>query len=126
MTPLLFFSTNRVKLAHFKHLARNTNFEIVGFTQKSYYASYHEPRTSDRDILLRESYESALEKWMRLHRGHDPGFFFFEDTSVRIDALSSNSETPGVDVKYWMRSITFAKLDSQLRKLGNNRRVSVR
>ena len=52
--------------------------------------------------------------------------FFIEDTSVRIDALSSSGpDVPGLAVKEWFGGITFWELDSQLRSLGNNRRATV-
>lgn len=52
--------------------------------------------------------------------------FFIEDTSIAIEALSTEREFPGVDVKYWMRETSFAELDKQLKALGNNRKVTVR
>src|SRR6202000_1969532 len=53
--------------------------------------------------------------------------FILEDTSVRIDALSTKTlEVPGVDIKYWMADQTFSSLDTLLRRASNNRRVTVR
>ena len=50
-----------------------------------------------------------------------------EDTSVRIDALSTPDEDfPGLDIKYWMERISFAELDKALRKAGNDRSAHVR
>ena len=126
MFALVFFTTNDVKLAHFQYLASGAGLAVAGFRHKSYYASYNEPRTKDRTALLTASYESALAQWKKTHKGQDSGFFFLEDTSVRIDALSIDEEIPGVDVKFWMRDMTFDLLDLQLRAHDNNRRASVR
>ncbi|WJN60973.1 non-canonical purine NTP pyrophosphatase [Pseudomonas sp. SO81] len=119
----------------------------------NYGKPYYEPRIEDRDKLLKESIQSAnvklakspisgdqsqqggifvegkierddlLEKYASLHQHR---LFFIEDTSIAIEALSGEKEFPGVDVKYWMRETTFSQLDEQLKRLGNNRRVTVR
>jgi dephospho-CoA kinase/inosine/xanthosine triphosphate pyrophosphatase family protein len=71
---------------------------------------------------------SALSQWKKRLRRSDDGAstFFFEDTSVKIAALSHDVETPGVNVKFWMKEMTFNKLDEILKRHGNDRRVSVR
>jgi dephospho-CoA kinase/inosine/xanthosine triphosphate pyrophosphatase family protein len=126
MLPLLFFTTNNVKLAHVRYLGESYRVKIEGFRQKTYHASYNEPRISSRDDLLRESYESAIEQAKKAHIDTTRRFFFLEDTSVILEALSTKHEVPGVDVKYWMANQTFASLDEMLRANGNNRKVFVR
>lgn len=128
MPDLIFFTTNRTKVAHFRYIARGYGFNIKTFREVNYYASYYEPRIDDREELLRQSYHSALEKWQRRQgKGEDATTtFFFEDTSVRINALSEETETPGVNVKFWMRETTFSELDKSLKACGNDRRASVR
>ena len=123
MIRLYFITSSQTKLAHARHLARAY---LVNIREKrNYGVAYNEPRLSDRDELLRKSYDDALARWKKsAHQSQS--FFFLEDTSVIIDALSENREYPGLDVKYWMREITFAKLDKLLRDSGNNRRVTVR
>jgi inosine/xanthosine triphosphate pyrophosphatase family protein/adenylate kinase family enzyme len=126
MLDLMFFSTNQTKLAHFRHICRDLPISIHSFREKTYYAPYIEPRTMDRELLLRESYESALVQFKKASRRPDTGFFFLEDTSVRIDALSKGDDVPGLDVKYWMKGMTFAHLDHLLKSAGNNRFAAVR
>lgn len=126
MTKLIFFTTNRVKLAHFKYLGQKSDIRISGFREKCFYASYHEPRINDRETLLRESYFSALSQWKKANSGKDSGFFFLEDTSLRIEALSGIDSIPGVNVKFWMKGMTFSKLNRLLQDQGGDRRVTVR
>ena len=126
MSELVFFTSNRAKLAHFKYIGARMGVTISGFREKFFYASYHEPRLDDRESLLRESYESALTQWRKRHIDNDFGLFFLEDTSVRIEALSTDRDVPGVHVKYWMRGMTFDTLDNLIRQAGGNRRATVR
>lgn len=128
MIEIVFFSTNRSKLAHFRYLGEKAGIRVKGFHETTYYASYHEPKIDDRSELLKLSYESALAQWLKRKGANndDHSTFFFEDTSVTVEALSKNAEVPGVNVKYWMRDMTFAKLDALLKRAGNNRKVIVR
>lgn len=128
MIEFVFFSTNRSKLAHFRYLGEKEGVRVKGFHETTYYASYNEPKIDDRSELLKLSYESALEQWLKRQGANDDDHstFFFEDTSVVIEALSKDTEVPGVNVKYWMRDMTFAKLDALLKRAGNNRKVIVR
>lgn len=128
MIEIVFFSTNRSKLAHFRYLGEKVGIRVKGFHETTYYASYNEPKIDDRSELLKLSYESALEQWLKRQGANadDHNTFFFEDTSVVVEALSKETEVPGVNVKYWMRDLTFAKLDALLKRAGNNRKVIVR
>lgn len=126
MLDIVFFTSNRSKLAHFKYMGRHVGVRVIGFREKYFYASYHEPRIDDRETLLRESYQSALEQWRRRNKNDDTGIFILEDTSVRIDALSGMSDVPGVNVKYWMKGKTLGKINRLLGKHGGGRRASVR
>lgn len=128
MIEIVFFSTNRSKLAHFRYLGEKAGVRVKGFHETTYYASYDEPKIDDRSELLRLSYESALEQWLKRQGANDDGHstFFFEDTSVVVEALSKDEEVPGVNVKYWMRDMTFTKLDALLKRAGDNRKVVVR
>lgn len=128
MLDLTFFSTNPTKIAHFRYLGSKIGLRIKSFKEVNYYASYDEPRLDNRQDLLTQSYLSALSQWKKRLRRPDDGAstFFFEDTSVKIAALSHDVETPGVNVKFWMKEMTFDKLDEILKRHGNDRRVSVR
>ncbi len=119
----------------------------------NYGKPYYEPRIEDRAKLLEESIQSANLKLAKSFGGgeqelqngifinsesensallaryasmHQHRLFFIEDTSIAIEVLSADKEFPGVNVKYWMRETSFAELDQLLKKLGNNRKVTVR
>ena len=80
-----------------------------------------------RSELLDESYKNALKQCRKSGLDSNRHLFFLEDTSVRIEALSTKEcDKPGLDIKYWMQDQTFAQLDQSLKKSGNDRRVQVR
>jgi len=127
MRELTFFTTNQTKLAHARYVAEGRQIQIKGFRQRTYHADYVEPRLATRDAILQASYESAKEQLAKAGYSENSHPFILEDTSVRIEALSSpDTEIPGVDVKYWMEDQTFASLDEKLRRAGNDRRALVR
>lgn len=151
MIKLVFLSSNLTKIAHFEYLLREQ--PILLLPPPNYGKPYYEPRIEDREKLLEESIQSANLKLAKNLSGidqelqsgifsnggvedaallaryasmHQHKLFFIEDTSIAIEALSGDGEFPGVNVKYWMRETSFAKLDELLKKLGNNRKVTVR
>jgi inosine/xanthosine triphosphate pyrophosphatase family protein/dephospho-CoA kinase len=126
MLDMVFFSSNATKLANFRYIGAKYGIRVKGFKEKHYHATYYEPQIDDREELLRLSYESALKQWRKRTPRNSPGLFFFEDTSVEIVSLSAEAETPGVNVKFWMKNMTFEKLDSLLKAHGNDRRAYVR
>lgn len=127
MLDFIFFTTNKIKLAHARYMAEKFPIKIESFRERTYHASYTEPRISSREQLLELSYTSALDQLKKAKIEASKHFFFLEDTSVIISALSTgNLEVPGVEVKYWMQGKTFASIDSLLKEKGNDRRVTVR
>lgn len=125
MVDLWFLTTNTTKLAHLRHIARGSGVAISSFHERTFLASYSEPRIRDRDQLLDESYKSALSQWKKAGFSEE-AFFFLEDTSVAISALSHKEDFPGPDVKYWMEKMNFLILDDELRRLGADRGATVR
>lgn len=127
MIEIVFFTSSPVKLAHARYLCRDYDVLITGFREKTFGANYEEPRIYDRDELLKQSYQGALNRWRKNITASDDRLFFIEDTSVIIEALSTEEEeVPGLDIKYWMAETNFATLNKKLKALGNNRRASVR
>jgi inosine/xanthosine triphosphate pyrophosphatase family protein/dephospho-CoA kinase len=126
MFELIFFTSNRTKMQHARYLCREYNIKITNFREKTYHANYDEPRINDRFKLLKESLKSAKNK--AKSAGLPPSqAFIIEDTSVIIDALSTDGmEYPGLDIKYWMRENSFEDIDIVLDFSGNNRTVTVR
>lgn len=124
MLELIFVTSNNEKLENARHLCSNYNVQIS--KQKFYGIGYKEPRIFDREKLLRESIADAAERLRKNISNPEDKFFFIEDTSVIILALSTEGEYPGVDIKYWMQKNNFSSIDAMLRKAGNDRRVIVR
>lgn len=127
MRELTFFTSNQTKLAHARYIAEGRQIRVKGFRQRTYHADYDEPRLPSREEILHSSYESAKRQIVKAGFSAASHPFILEDTSVRIEALSSTEEEiPGVDIKYWMEDRTFESLDSLLRMGGNDRRATVR
>lgn len=126
MTEITFITSNIAKLAHAKHLCREYDINILHYKKFFYGKGYDEPRIYDRKKLLEDSINDAIKRWKKNVSNSGNRLFFIEDTSVKISAFSDNEiEVPGVDIKYWMQEHDFAKLDSELKAKGNDRRVSI-
>ena len=116
----VFFYTSSVA----KYLQARVIFERSGL-QVHEFKSRQEPYSEDYALGKEKLLERAiLEILGSVGTG---SVFFVEDTSVRIDALStSDSDYPGLGVKEWFPSVTFEELDVELRSLGNNRGAIVK
>lgn len=126
MNDITFLTTNNVKLSHAKYLGRNWDVNIIQHKLLHYGVGYEEPRLFDREKLLEESVKDAIIRWKKNISESENRFYFLEDTSVVIHALSEEGkEVPGVDIKYWMQENTFSQVDSVLKLKGNNRQVTV-
>jgi hypothetical protein len=89
MRELTVFTTNQTKLAHARYIAEGRQIRIKGFRQRTYHADYIEPRLASRQDILRASYESAKAQLTKAGFSEASHPFVLEDTSVRIDALST-------------------------------------
>jgi len=126
LNKIIFLTGSRTKLAHIRYLSRDLPITIEGFHEASYHANYEEPRIFNRKQLLNESLESAIEQVKKTGLSSNKVLFLIEDTSVIIKALSlPEKEVPGLDIKYWMKEITFQALDEKLIS-AKDRSVSVR
>lgn len=82
-----------------------------------YYEDYH---LGTKALLARAVQQLAGSFGLR-------SAFFVEDTSMRLEALSTADEDyPGLRVKEWFSDVTFEELDQQLRLNGNDRRAVVK
>jgi len=125
VVELNFITTSKIKLAHAAYLCRD--YAVAIRKQRHYGKGYEEPRILDREVLLSQSMEDALARWVKNVSNPGEKLFFIEDTSVVIHALSEEErEVPGVDVKFWMQEHDFAAVDCLLKQRGNDRRVTVR
>lgn len=143
MVELYFLTSNPVKLNHARHAARP--FDVAIKKQDYYGAAYFEPRIEERNELIQASLKDAIRRMARVPLNpletnerelfeknrfdelYYDSFFFIEDTSVTVHALSSqDKEVPGTDIKYWMKETRFEQLNAELQKAGNDRRVTIR
>jgi len=125
MIEIVFISSSRTKFAHIEYGFRGSRYHIV--PQKNYGIGYIEPRIYDRSQLLKESYVDARKRFEKSVHNSDDKFFILEDTSVRIEALSSEKEeVPGLDIKYWMQDKRFEDVDALLKARNNQRACTVR
>jgi adenylate kinase family enzyme/inosine/xanthosine triphosphate pyrophosphatase family protein len=126
MTEIVLITTNRIKLAHFRHLCQAYDVNIIRHKQLNYGIGYDEPRVLDREELLTLSIKDAIKRWEKNISQSGKKLFFIEDTSVRIECLSTEElDVPGVDIKYWMQDNDFESLDSKLKMSDNNRKATV-
>ncbi|MEZ4225049.1 MAG: non-canonical purine NTP pyrophosphatase [Polyangiaceae bacterium] len=109
----VFFYTSNVD----KFLQARWVFERCGLVLRHFRSRrdpYDEDYSADSKSLLRRAVQDVVR---RIGGG---SVFFIEDTSVRIDALSSvNEDFPGLQVKDWFARTTFEELDAALRQVGN-------
>ncbi len=82
LNRIVFLTGSRTKLAHLRYLAKDLPITIESFHEASYHANYEEPRIFDRDQLLNESLESAIEQVNKTNISLNNALFLIEDTSV--------------------------------------------
>jgi inosine/xanthosine triphosphate pyrophosphatase family protein len=76
---------------------------------------YHESYAGTKEDLLAQAIEE-----LKRREDYPATLFFVEDTSIRIDALSSESEDyPGLGAKEWFGRTSFADLEAQLKEHGD-------
>ena len=126
MLDITFITSNTTKLAHARYLSTGYDISVLHYKKKYYGIGYIEPRILDKMRLLEESMNDAIDRWKKNVSNNKTQLFFIEDTSVKIDALSSeDNEVPGADIKYWMLKNSFYDIDNELKKRENNRKASV-
>ena len=106
-----------------KFMQARSVFDICGLALthfRSRQDPYDEAYDKGGDALLR----SAVAQ-VKSVIGH-ASFFFVEDTSIRVEALSSaDVDTPGLAAKEWFAATSFEELDAVLR-VAQDRRATVR
>src|ERR1700741_3565274 len=126
----LFYKADRRPEVHFytsnidKFLQARAVFEKCGLILK-HFSTKTEPYQEEYSAGKLELLRSAITQ---VRKTVGANFIFFvEDTSIRVDALSSSdADVPGLAAKEWFGETPFSELDMQLRLRGNNRRVMVK
>lgn len=117
--PRVYFHTSN----DHKFLQARSVFDLCGLPLTHFHSlqdPYDEDYTGGRSVLLQEAIDQVKDVLGR------ELLFFVEDTSICIDALSTDGqEVPGLRAKEWFASTEFEALDAELRSVGN-RQASVR
>lgn len=112
-----FYTSSVQKYLQAKHVLGRYGLELSHFRHDRPYAEL-EDRTSEE--LLVAGIDEILQTV------GSTSLFFIEDTSVRIDALSSQGrDVPGLSVKEWFSRTTFEQLDEALPSRPDGRGATV-
>ena len=116
-----FYTTSSEKFAQAQLAFQQSGLSITEFR------SSDDPYREHEDATSTELLRAAIEEIRRTVGAASTAFFFVEDTSLRIDALSApHQDFPGLRVKDWFSDTSFADLDRALRSRGDNRRATVK
>ena len=106
-----------------KFLQARLLFQDYGLILRHFVSSqepYHEDYALGQEELLIRAIQEIK------HRLGVNSMFFVEDTSVKIDALSTaGTVVPGLEVKEWFARTSFKELDAELRQHGGNRAATI-
>jgi inosine/xanthosine triphosphate pyrophosphatase family protein/dephospho-CoA kinase len=89
-----------------------------------HFRSRREPYDEDYSLGTEELLARAIKQVSADFRLRS--IFFVEDTSLRVEALSNASDFPGLGVKEWFTKNSFQSVDKELRRLGGDRRATVK
>lgn len=119
MPRVAFFTSNQSKFSQAKVFLEAHGAQLSFLPTDS--LAYPENYAGTAEDLLYEAVERV-----RARTSTAATFFFIEDTTVRIEALSTYGEFPGLATKEWFDSTSFDELDAALRLRDNDRRCAVR
>jgi len=113
-----FYTSNLDKLLQARLIFVRSGYLLRHFTinREPYDEDYS---LSTEDMLTRAIQQVNAEFGVK-------SIFFVEDTSLRLEALSDSSDFPGLKVKEWFASHTFAEVDQLIQDRGGDRRATVK
>jgi dephospho-CoA kinase/inosine/xanthosine triphosphate pyrophosphatase family protein len=113
-----FYTSNTEKYLQARTVFDRYGLPLLYFRHRT--DPYHEDYAAGKQELLKRAVAEVLATVS------PDTIFFVEDTSVRIDALSTSTEdVPGLAVKEWFAGTTFTDFDRELRARKGSRRVVV-
>lgn len=116
-----FYTTSSAKFAQAQQAFQHAGLSVTEF--RSAEEPYRENEQGTSGELLR----AAIDEIKRTVGPAASSLFFVEDTSLRIEALSTpDQDYPGLRVKQWFADTSFEDLDALLRERGNDRRARVK
>jgi inosine/xanthosine triphosphate pyrophosphatase family protein/dephospho-CoA kinase len=114
-----FYTSNETKFLQARFV-----FARAGLTLRYFPSStdpYEEGYDVDKNVLLQRAVRQVASTTT------EQALFFVEDTSLRIEAISSvGVDVPGLAVKEWFANTSFEELDRQLRTLGVDRSAVIK
>jgi inosine/xanthosine triphosphate pyrophosphatase family protein/dephospho-CoA kinase len=113
-----FYTSSLDKLAQAKYVFERAGCKLEHYRGKT--EPYDEDYSDGTQSLLEKAVKQVRDKFFIR------SIFFVEDTSLRIEALSGETDYPGVAVKEWFEATSFADLDRELKTVGNDRRATVK
>lgn len=113
-----FYTSNAEKLLQARLLFRNEGQVLNHF--RAHREPYEEDYSLDKNDLLKKAIEQVRNQFLVR------SIFFVEDTSIRIEALSSERDYPGLRAKEWFAETNFESIDELLKARGNDRRATVK
>src|ERR1700738_2469552 len=118
LLSVYFYTSNTDKLLQARLIFARNGYQLRNFTIS------REPYDEDYSLPTEEMLSKALHQISA--RYNVRSIFFVEDTSLRIEALSDDVDFPGLQVKEWFSSTSFAEVDRQISLRGGNRSAVVR
>jgi inosine/xanthosine triphosphate pyrophosphatase family protein/ribose 1,5-bisphosphokinase PhnN len=116
-----FYTTSSAKFAQAQEAFQHAGLSVTEFR------SAEEPYRENEQGTSKELLRAAIDEIKRTIGPAATSLFFVEDTSLRIEALSTpHQDYPGLRVKQWFAETSFADLDTRLRERGNDRRATVK
>lgn len=115
-----FYTSNVAKFIQARIVFERAGLQLQHFRSKT--EPYEEDYAEGKERLLYRAISQILGSGVG-----SGSLFFVEDTSLRIEALSSGvDDFPGLAVKEWFPTTSFAELDRLLKQKGNNRKAIVK
>lgn len=115
---LYFYTSSVEKYLHVKTLLDRFGLPLRYLRRHT--EPYPEDYSGTKDQLLRSSWRAVAQAV-----GSEK-LLFIEDTSIRIEALSTDKiDVPGLRAKEWFAKTSFEQLDAELIRRGGDRRASV-
>jgi inosine/xanthosine triphosphate pyrophosphatase family protein/dephospho-CoA kinase len=116
---VFFYTSNLAKFLQARVVFDRSGLVLQHFRSKS--DPYREDYSGGKEVLLERAIQEIISSVGA------SSLFFVEDTSLRLESLSTPMEDfPGLTVKEWFGRTSFKELDAELKAKGNNRRAVIK
>ena len=113
---VVFFTSSRAKFVQAQLVFESAGLNLSHRSNEE--RPYHESYSGTKEDLL-----AAAIKELRKRGGVSGSYFFIEDTSIRIEALSGHEDYPGLEAKEWFERTSFEEVDRAVSESGDRRAV---